>query len=153
SSTVTPTSAFAPQTGSHAVTAGMPVPPAGKITQFPCIPFCVVNGDVQYQGATSTGKGSSGVLTDPKILKAYSYTGIPKTTTFDAEVTTSEGESSYTGTTTASGFLLWGGYAIAGGVVGVQYTYSVPTVPEPMTMMLVGGAIVGLGVLMRKRQR
>lgn len=48
--------------------------------------------------------------------------------------------------------VFFGGSAIAGGTTTVTYDYTVPTngTPEPTTLVLMGGALVGLGLFRKK---
>jgi hypothetical protein len=63
------------------------------------------------------------------------------------------GAQSYTGSAN-SGFppvLFFGGTSTTGAVLKVQYTFRETQTPEPTSMALVGSAMLGAGLLLRRR--
>jgi hypothetical protein len=96
---------------------------------------------------TSTSQ-TSGVVTTPSVLALFS-TGGAGTISLGAGL----GSAAYSANAVYPGQLFFGGTADVDTQVTVQYDYTiVSSTPEPTTMLLFGSALVGLGV-MRKRKK
>lgn len=107
-------------------------------------------GYVTYKGLTSAG-GAQTTSTLAALLAAFTGNG-----TFNAELTLPalpEGSSFTGGGVDPRAALFFGGSAEIGGKIGIEYTYTPRHTPEPMTMMMVGSAVLGLALVMRKRDK
>jgi len=148
SATSTPNSSFDPNTlvTSTPGAFGQDVPKAKNF----CPPGpCVVPGSATYNGIS----GASSTFTFVNPLNLATYEGF-------GNVNLSFGASAQGGTyggteVGGSGHLFFGGTATAGGVVTVLYTYSevLSGVPEPGVSLLVGGGLMALAFIARKRVR
>jgi hypothetical protein len=138
---------------------GVPNAPVPKAVVFvftggkPCDPKTQANRCVEIDtDATYIQNGAGNVAGAPAGLGAYEGNG-PANLIFQA----TSGDVGHTGTEVgSSGFLSFGGQANVGGTIQILYTYSQnPTgeVPEPVTMVLVGSAMLGIGVVFRKRRK
>jgi hypothetical protein len=72
--------------------------------------------------------------------------------TIDANMTSGMFTAGGTGGTGSAGHLFFGGLATAGAVAVFQYTFTEQYVPEPVTSALVGGALVGVALLARRKR-
>jgi PEP-CTERM motif len=120
------------------VTAG---PCSGTATPFPPV-------YVACSGISATG------VTDVSIPSANfgSWTAPPAALSLNMSFTVGSGV--YGGSSTP-GVVFFGGSASGGGEVTVLYDYIIPTTgtPEPTTMALMGGALLGLGFIGRRLKR
>ena len=103
----------------------------------------VVPSETDLTGQIGTLVANGSVITTG-LMQFYgtNNTGIPLNITSGTGSYTCSGNSSVT----------CGGTAQAGGVVEIVYTYSTITTPEPMTAGLAGGALLGLGLLARRKR-
>jgi hypothetical protein len=130
------------------ITPNMPVPSGAIIFSSSCPNgvVCAVVGQNTYTGIVNSGPQTKDIASSD--FGAYSGAGFA---TFN--VNTVSGDYSYTGTGSGTDKLAFGGSLLFGARIKVQYEYDPATqAPEPMTMMLVGSAILGLGVLMQRRR-
>jgi hypothetical protein len=104
-----------------------------------------VNGTTEVGGLVkSFGTASSSVLTTG--LNNYEGLGLANLSFTVVGSMGQYGGSSVPGVS-------FGGSASAGGVTEIIYTYHTEAIPEPVTMSLVGGALLGLAVYTRRRAR
>lgn len=143
-----------PSTFAQSVPAAeeIPLPEFQVVAKFP--------GEVTYKNL-KTGGTVETTLTLNALLAAF--TTAVNGNTFGAELKLThpngKGGPSYYVAGGSGGDLFVGGDAKVGGQITVTYTYTpkkvdpedpVPT-PEPMTTTLVGSAVLGLGVMLRRR--
>jgi len=124
---------------------GMPVPQAVTFSGLPCPPgqVCTFNGVNQYDNIKGSGQSSTAVAMSNFGL--FSSTGVG---TFN--VTLMAGSPIFSGTEIGGiNHLTFSGDALIGGRVVVVYT----AVPEPMTLLLVGPALAGFALKLRRRFR
>ena len=130
--------------------AGMNVPQAVTFVGFPCPPgqVCSFSGINRYDNVKGSGQSSTTVTADNFGL--FSTIGLG---TFN--VTLLGGIPVFSGLEIGgSNHLLFSGDALLGGRVAVTYTFENPgasEVPEPTTLLLVGSAVVGIALKLRRR--
>jgi len=127
----------------------MNVPQAVTFVGFPCPPgqVCLIAGINRYDNVKGTGQSSTTVSAGNFGL--FSTIGLG---TFN--VTLLGGIPVFGGTEIGgSNHLLFSGDALLGGRVVVAYTFENPgsQVPEPITLLLVGSAVVGIALKLRRR--
>jgi hypothetical protein len=71
---------------------------------------------------------------------------------YSAGVTINSTQVSGTSTDSHSGNLAYQGNGQMGAIATITYTYSEMPIPEPVTSSLVGGALVGIALIFRKRR-
>jgi len=136
-------------TSNPPIVFGMPVPQAFLVTNASpyCTPShpCTVNGENDYSGLHGSGSANNTVVGGG--LPTYQGLGNVMLT-----FTVSAGGGSYGGTEVGGGgHLFFGGTASAGGVVSILYAYHAVAVPEPVSLFLVGGGLIGLAVVLRRK--
>jgi hypothetical protein len=95
-----------------------------------------------------TGSGSSNNTVIGAGLSAYQGFG-----SANLSFSVNSGSGTYGGTQTdGSGNLFFGGTSDVGGSIMVTYNYETLPVPEPGTFVLMGGALVGVGLFVRRRR-
>jgi len=108
-----------------------------------------INGTISSAFALTPfpGNSASASSTDTVLSSLFSeFVGGPNSVTIDV----AGNMGTYSGT---GGSVTFGGNALVGALVTVEYDYTtVSSTPEPTTMLLFGSALVGLGV-MRKRKK
>jgi hypothetical protein len=103
-----------------------------------------------YGEDTQPGSVVSGFSTETITSGLAAYVAAGGTSTYALQFAT--GDGTYSGTQTdGSGKLLFGGSAGIGAQLALTYNYEIETVPEPATLLLIGGALCGLAVLRRRR--
>jgi len=125
---------------------GMDVPKAVRFVGLPCPPgqVCSFSGINAYTNVT--GSGQSSTVISPSNLGLFAGNG--------NFITSLVGGIPTFGVPGGSTFLMFGGDMLLKGTFKVEYTFSPATeVPEPVTMLLVGPAVVGLALKLRRRSR
>jgi hypothetical protein len=96
-----------------------------------------------------TGSGTSNNTVIGPGLAAYQGVGAN-----NLSFTFNSGNGSYGGVQTdGSGSLFFGGSAQVGATIQVTYNYDQVAVPEPGTFAILGSALIGLGVVVRRRRK
>lgn len=124
----------------------------GSATQGPGTAVCcnIVNGPsyfgmTTFSGLTGTGSASQ----TPGNLSYFEGFGTGNVTASVATTAVSAGGSS---SDPNASHLFYNGNANMGAILEVTYTYTESTnTPEPATVVLVGGALIGVGLLSRRR--
>lgn len=119
-------------------------PSAGECTYVSGTTTTTVDGQASFGTTQTIGSGSNGpILTN---LSQYELGVLP--VVFMA----SAGDASFGGTETGrAGDLFFGGTGVIGGTLDVDYTYTSQTAPEPVTQFLVGGALLVIGMRLRRK--
>jgi hypothetical protein len=103
----------------------------------------VVPGENKFPGLTGTG-----TLTINVPSADFGAFEIPPSATTDT-YSVAGNMGTFSGMSVTGVF--FGGEAVAGGVTTVTYDYVIPSAtPEPTTMVMMGAALVGLGLLRKK---
>jgi len=103
------------------------------------------NTITSFPGLTGSGTQNYNVIGGGLSSYEAFYNG---TQTYSLSFTAQDGTFGGTG---GSGHLFYGGSATTGAGVVVTYNYDVVTIPEPGSFVMLGSALLGLGVLIRKR--
>jgi hypothetical protein len=110
------------------------------------IPAGTVNGQASYNSVRNTG------TTGPTSGNPNAYEANNSTPSLSFEATA--GNAQFQGTEVGgNGSLFFGGSGTIGGILEVTYVAEATTVPEPITLFLVGGALIGTGLLRRRKVR
>jgi hypothetical protein len=108
-------------------------------------PSGTVAGTIEVGGVTKVlGDGASAVLTSG--LGAYEGLGVS-----NLNITIGAGQGQYSGSSVAG--VSFGGSASAAATLEIIYNYHLQAIPEPVTMSLVGGALIGLAAFARRRKK
>jgi hypothetical protein len=96
-----------------------------------------------------TGSGTANNTVIGNGLNSYYGNGI---TTLSFNFTS--GDAGYSGTEVGgNGHLAFGGTALDGAGIVVTYNYDTLTIPEPGSFVMLGSALLGLGLVIRKRSK
>jgi hypothetical protein len=103
------------------------------------------SGTIEVGGVTKVlGDGASAVLTSG--LGAYEGLGVS-----NLNIAVNAGQGQYSGSSVAG--VSFGGSASAAATLEIIYNYHLQAIPEPVTMSLVGGALIGLAAFARRRKK
>jgi hypothetical protein len=102
-------------------------------------------GDVSFSNLSGNGSNSQ---SSPNLPF---YEGLGNNT-FSAGVTIDSSAASGSSSDPNASHLAYQGGGQMGAIATITYTYTQIPVPEPMSSLLVGGALLGLGVLVRTRR-
>jgi len=119
----------------------------GFVAAAPNCGFPLCASETTVSGLTGSGTANNNVV--GAGLNSYYGNGI---TTLSFNYTS--GNATYGGTETGgSGHLAFGGTGIDGAGIQVTYNYVTVPTPEPGSFLVLGSALLGLGVLIRKRNK
>jgi hypothetical protein len=118
---------------------------SGSVAAAPaCGPFLCASVTTE-SGLTGSGTANNTVIGNG--LNSYYGNGI---TTLSFNFTS--GDAGYSGTEVGgNGHLAFGGTALDGAGIVVTYNYDTLTIPEPGSFVMLGSALLGLGLVIRKR--
>jgi hypothetical protein len=117
----------------------------GSVAAAPPCGFALCASETTVSGLTGSGTANNTVIGNG--LNSYYGNGV---TTLSFNFTS--GNSSYTGTEVGgSGHLAFSGNALDGAGIEVTYNYDTLTIPEPGSFVMLGSALLGLGLVIRKR--